>query len=255
MYCITRTGSIAGLLRLAAVFLTSLLTWETAFAWRPFPWLCPSHWGTLAVVPTTESDDEYDRSIEKVLANMLRELSRAMPTRCNNPDSPQAPEGTCYPNETFSTSADEEERITLEKAWQWLCTPLEISWLFSEEELAVHYAEAGRFYVIRHYAGVIRENYNPWHPHSALDSPAVVDESGTAFMSIHHHCDVKWGFPQEAVQTLLTSVFKHHARNLRYPTMRLPGAGGSLGVFARPSKRFPQGQDVYYCVWHLDVEP
>ncbi|MCY4471297.1 MAG: hypothetical protein OXC07_00520, partial [Kistimonas sp.] len=56
------------------------------------------------------------------------------------------------------------------------------------------------------------------------------------------------------VRSLVTSVFIRHARNLRYPIMRLPRVAGSFAILVRPSAQFPAQLDLDYCTYHVDVE-
>ncbi|MCY4471326.1 MAG: hypothetical protein OXC07_00685 [Kistimonas sp.] len=200
------------------------------------------------------SDLAYDMAVDDMLKQMLQRFSAREPDKiyCH---ILYAEDDSCHGGALVEGAAGDLEppQLThdIRKAIGNLL-PAEIRGMFTFDELVSHAVWNGRFYVVRQYTGAARQRCSPQGNGCSVSD---IEESATfKDISANKHCDCRQGLDHDDVERLVTSVYKQHARNLRYPMMRLPGVAGSFTVMVRPSEQFPGKMDLDYCTQQLDVE-
>ncbi|GEM_PF-1008392 len=232
-----------------------------------------AEWGYLVAMESEmESHDDYDRVVNGMLWEMLESFARIEIGREPESDAASLPEScSCHAvvwtlarflgirgcfapaHDAISVMNDETPPHLTDEMDDSLrrLVPYEIQQMFSREQLWSHLSRNGLYYVVRQRTGTSRNKaWRFWNLDLSASSLGVSADKVT----VSKHCDSRQGLDSAGVRSLVTSVFIRHARNLRYPIMRLPRVAGSFAILVRPSAQFPAQLDLDYCTYHVDVE-
>ena len=238
----------SGLCRLTAGALAWVLAGQTSFA---APAL--GRWGSLVDLRSDmPRDNEYALAVNISLGKMLASFAEI---QLDAPPCDAAAEyGHCYKGVAGGGGTELPHMTTGVRERLANAAPGEIQRMFGYEELVSNAFLNGRYYVVRQYSGLVRQQHSPLSSGSCIHEVVASLARGTFDnISTDQQCDARQGLARDDADGVVSSVYREHMRNIRESTMRLPGVAGSFTIFVRPSEQVPGTLDLDYCTQQLNV--